>query len=149
MNMLLILLLALQYVSSKQFVELTYQQILDKWGAYRRSTPTLLERDAAEGIEDPTFPANNCKGPCQYLLYEYTSPEYDPAVDITVLIISGFHGDQRLGPTIVTESFAYLSGRHMLFMPIINPSGFISNCTFEFPSRVDPLKDFTYAATPH
>ena len=83
MHLLLILLLVLQYVGSKQFTELTYQQLLDKWDTYCKDTPDLVERDAAEWMEDPTFPTNDCKGHCKYLLYEYTSPEYNPAVDIT------------------------------------------------------------------
>lgn len=145
MRSLLIVLLMLHHVVSRQFVELNYPELIDMWNAHRKNTPNLTEIDAADGFGDYRLPKNDCKGPCKYLLYEYTSPNYDPSADITVLIISGFHGDERLGPLIVTESFPYLNGRHMLFMPVVNPSGFINNKTFELPSQVDPYKDFSYS----
>jgi len=64
--------------------------------------------------------------------------------DTTVFIVAGFHGIEAIGPWIVSYAYPYLIGKHLLIMPIANPSGYVHGTREEFPSKVDPNRDFPF-----
>jgi predicted deacylase len=54
-------------------------------------------------------------------------------------VVAGFHGDEKLGPWILTYAYPYL-----ILLPSANPSGFVYGTREEQPSRIDPNRDFPF-----
>lgn len=114
------------------------------WRDRLTTTSGLVEWKLEDEASAYALPRTDCNGPCQYPLFEYTAPNYDPVADATVLVVSGFHGDEKLGVWISSYAFPYLKGKHVLYLPVVNPSGYAHNTREEFPSRIDPNRDFPF-----
>lgn len=66
-----------------------------------------------------------------------------------MLLVSSFHGNETLSAQILTHAYPYLSGHHILFMPLVNPSGYAHSIRTEYPSMIDPNRDFPYDTDPN
>ncbi|KAM3142063.1 hypothetical protein pb186bvf_005936 [Paramecium bursaria] len=99
------------------------------------------------------YKAPRCgKQECQYFYAEVAFKNESTLP--TILYVGGFHGDERLGPNIVTEllllliesPLPFIKDRRFLLYPMVNSYGYFENQREEL--NVDPNRDFDYDNTP-
>jgi len=96
---------------------------------------------------------------CKFFYAELTNKKYNNSAKPTVLFVGGFHGDERLGPNIVTELCAtllenkhvtpikeFLENNLILLKPMVNPYGYYHQGRMEETNGifVDINRDFNY-----
>lgn len=82
---------------------------------------------------------------CNFFYYEHKeNVDTDPKDNRTILFVSGFHGDERLGPHTLAHGYKHFKGNHIIYFPMANPSGFIKNQQKTYPSNINPYLDFPF-----
>jgi hypothetical protein len=96
---------------------------------------------------------------CDFFYAEVTNHKLRSTKKPTVLLVGGFHGNERLGPNIITELAQtilqhrdvspikeLLDERLILLQPLVNPNGYYNNAREEQnqDQSVDINRDFSY-----
>ena len=68
----------------------------------------------------------------------------DAGKNQTILLVSGFHGNEQIGPHTLIHGYKYIKGNHIIYFPMANPSAFIKYQKKTFPSNIDPYLDFPF-----
>jgi predicted deacylase len=70
-----------------------------------------------------------CSGKkCKFVYYEYFSPgRIEKDRNRTVLLVSGMHGNEYLGPHTLLYGYQHFEAAHIIYFPVANPSGFAVN----------------------
>ena len=80
---------------------------------------------------------------CKFYYYEYLDESItQPNFNRTVLMVSGMHGNEYLGPHVLLYGYQLFKNAHIIYFPMANPSGFEKNQRQTYPLKVDPNRDF-------
>lgn len=115
-----------------------YREYIGQW-------LSMVPKEQVFNVSHMAMDEEQCYGTkCHFYYFEATHPTPPPnnTPPRTVLLVSGMHGDEFIGPLTLLYAYKHLKADRIVYFPVANPSGFAKGMRATSPGGLDVNRDF-------